>query len=92
MTNSYIAYYEPGPKWLEGKRLKDQPLKTHVDYLVGLHRIGKVLMGGPFGDGSGGLVVFVADDIVDVNKLVSRDPAVAEGILVASVKNWARIV
>ena len=92
MTNSYIAYYKPGPNWLEDKPLKDQPLKTHVDYLVDLHKSGRVIMGGPFGDGSGGLVVFTADDIVDVNELVSRDPAVLEGILVASVKHWSRIV
>ena len=92
MTNSYIAYYKPGPNWLEGKTLKEQSLKTHVDYLIALHRNGTVIMGGPFGDGSGGLVIFAADDIIDVNEVVSRDPAVAEGILVASVKHWARIV
>ena len=92
MTTSYIAYYQPGPNWLEGKPLRDQPLKTHVDYLIELHRNGRVIMGGPFGDGSGGLVVFAADDIVDVNDVVSRDPAIAAGILVASVKHWARIV
>lgn len=92
MTNSYIAYYTPGPKWLKGKPLKDQPLQSHVEYLVGLHRTGRVIMGGPFGDGSGGLVIFTADDIVDVNEAVSCDPAVAEGVLVASVKHWTRIV
>ena len=92
MTNTYIAYYEPGPKWLEDKPLKDQPLKAHVDYIVRLHGDGKVSMGGPFGDGSGGLVVFVADDIIEVNDLLSCDPAIAEGILVASVKRWARVV
>lgn len=92
MTNSYIAYYEPGPNWLEGKPLRDQPLKTHVDYLVRLHKNGEVIMGGPLGDGSGGLVVFATDDISDVTDLVSRDPAVVEGILVASVKQWERIV
>ena len=92
MTNSYIAYYKPGPNWLEGKSLKDQPLQKHVNYLVELHRSGSVIMGGPYGDGSGGLVVFAADDIIDVNEVVSRDPTVAEGILVASVKQWSRIV
>lgn len=92
MTNTYIAHYEPGPEWLEGKTLKDQPLNAHVDYLIRLHGDGKVSMGGPFGDGSGGIVVFVADDINEVNNLVSLDPAISEGILVASVKHLARIV
>ena len=57
MTDSYAAYYEPGPNWLKGKPLNDQPLKSHVDYLVSLHEQGKLSMGGPLADGSGGLVV-----------------------------------
>ena len=92
MTNSYIAYYKPGPNWLEDRPLKEQPLKTHVDYIIGLHRNGTVIMGGSFGDGSGGVVIFAADDIIDVNEVVSRDPAITEGILVAEVKHWARII
>ena len=49
-------------------------------------------MGGPFGDGTGGLVVFAAFDILDIEDLVARDPAIVGGVLVATVKHWARIV
>ncbi len=92
MVKSFVAYYEPGPKWLKGKPLKDQPLKTHADYLLGLDNRGKLLMGGPFADGSGGLVVFAAEDMEEVEKMLSSDPAIASGTLVASVKEWSRIV
>lgn len=92
MINWYAADYNPGPNWLDGKPLNDQPLDDHVEYLVGLHRNGKVIMGGPFGDGTGGLVVFAAFDILDIEDLVARDPAIVDGVLVATVKHWARIV
>ncbi len=92
MPNSYIAHYRPGPKWLTGQPLKDQPLKSHVDYLLALHEGGKLLMGGPFADGSGGLVIFTGDNISEVEDLIANDPAVTDGILVASVKKWSRIV
>ena len=92
MKNSCIAYYEPGPNWIKGKPLKDQPLTAHDAYLIGMHECGKVSMGGPFHDGSGGLVIFDTDDIVDVNDVLSQDPAIVEGILIADVKRWTRII
>ena len=92
MTDSYAAYYEPGPKWLKGKPLNDQPLKSHVDYLVSLHEQGKLSMGGPLADGSGGLVIFTAENQEEVEALLSSDPAIVDGILAATVKKWARVV
>ncbi len=92
MINSFVAYYEPGPKWLNGKPLKDQPLKDHVDYMLALHDRGQMIMGGPWADGSGGLVVFAAENIGEVEEMLSSDPAIACGILIASVKEWSRIV
>ncbi len=89
---SFAAYYEPGPSWLKGKPMKDQPLKAHVDYLLVLHDRGKVTMGGPLADGSGGLVVFAAESIEEVEEILSSDPAIVSGILAATIKEWSRIV
>ncbi len=92
MTDSYAAYYEPGPKWLKGKPLKDQPLKAHVDYLISLHKQNKVSMGGPLADGSGGLVIFTAENQEEVEAMLSSDPAITNGSLAVTVKKWSRIV
>ena len=92
MANSYAAYYEPGPKWLQGKPLKDQPLKPHVDYLISLHEQGKLCMGGPLADGSGGLVIFIAENQEEVDALVLSDPAITDGILAVTVKKWSRVI
>lgn len=90
--NTYIATYSPGAHWLPGKALRDQPLSEHVEYLTGLSREGAVLMGGPLSDGSGGVVVFSAASLEDVQALVDKDPAVNDGILRADIKQWSRIV
>ncbi len=47
VVKSFVAHYTPGPNWLKGKPLKDQPLKAHVDYLLALHDRGKLIMAGP---------------------------------------------
>ena len=92
VVKSFVAHYTPGPNWLKRQPLKDQPLKAHVDYLLALHDRGKLIMAGPLADGSGGLVVFAAEDIGEVEGMLSSDPAIAGGILAASVKEWSRIV
>ena len=92
MVNSFVAYYEPGPNWLKGKPVKDQPLKAHAEYVLALHDRGKLTMGGPLADGSGGLVIFAAESIEEVEVILSSDPAIVSGILAATVKEWSRIV
>ena len=92
MPDSYAAYYEPGPNWLAGKSLKEQQLRPHVEYLVSLHKQGKLSMGGPLADGSGGLAIFTVEDQEEAQNMVSSDPAIESGILVATVKKWSRIV
>ncbi len=61
MVKSFVAYYEPGPNWLKGMPMKDQPLKAHVEYMVALHDRERLTMGGPFADDSGALVIFTAE-------------------------------
>lgn len=91
-SGNAIAHYKPGPNWLADKLICDQPLESHVDYLLGLHRTRKVVMAGPFIDSTGGLVVFDCEDIDEVEEIVSNDPAIVEGTLVADVKHWVRVV
>ena len=88
---TYVAHYTPGPNWVAGQPLREQPLKPHVEYLLGLHREERLLMGGPLADGSGGLVIFSAPSAAEVDVMLSGDPAIKSGILVADVKEWSRI-
>ena len=57
MPKCFAANYEPGPNWESGKPIAQQPLREHVAYLIDLHDKEVVLMGGPFADGTAGLVI-----------------------------------
>lgn len=92
MAESIAVLYEPGPNWVQGLPLSQQPLRPHLDYLLAVHEQGRLIMGGPFADGSGGLVILLVKDMAEARQLVADDPAVGGGILQADIRGWNRIV
>ncbi|NNE82906.1 MAG: hypothetical protein HKN28_02945 [Alphaproteobacteria bacterium] len=92
MTESVAVLYEKGANWLPGRTLSEQPLQQHVDYLLALHETGQLKMGGPFADGSGGLVILSVGNIAEAERLVAEDPAIINRILMATIQAWNRIV
>ena len=89
---TFVVLYSPGPGWLPATPLSGQPLDDHVEYLTGLSKVGRVLMGGPFADGTGGLAVIEVDGPEEAPAIVAEDPGVKSGVLVAKVQRWNRIV
>ncbi len=92
MLKYFVAIYERGPAWVKNRPLREQPLSAHVDYLTTLHGDGCVIMGGPFADGGGGLVVFATDSSEAADEVLANDPAIETGILKAVLHEWDRIV
>ncbi len=92
MKKCFVLLYRPGPNWLKGKPVSDQPLEDHLDYMLTLKSEGIVTMGGPFEDSSGGLGITEVADIKEAQELVKWDPAVRVGTLIAEVIEWRRIV
>ena len=92
MTETVAVLYEQGTNWLPGRPLSEQPLRQHLDYLLALHEKGQLVMGGPYADGSGGLVILLVADTTEAERLIADDPAVVSGILRATVQAWNRIV
>ncbi len=92
MTKRFVLLYRPGPNWISGKPVSDQPLKDHLDYMLTLNSEGIVTMGGPFEDSSGGLGIVEAADIEEAQELVDWDPAIRLGTLTAEVHEWRRII
>ena len=89
---TFALLYSPGPRWLPNTPLSGQPLDDHVEYLTGLNKVGRVLMGGPFADGTGALVVAEVDGLEEALALVAEDPGIRSGVLVASVQEWNRVL
>ena len=46
MKQAFVLLYRPGPAWIEGKPVSEQPLREHLDYLSGLYQTGTLLMAG----------------------------------------------
>ncbi|MFE7422144.1 YciI family protein [Rhodococcus sp. NPDC057529] len=53
----------------------------HIEYIANLHKQGKVVMGGPFTDATGGVIIFRAPDEAAAWQLVHADPYVIENVI-----------
>lgn len=91
MTQTFLVIYRPGPAWIEGRPMAEQPLKEHGKYMLELYQVGQLHSAGPFTDDSGGAAVLQASDESEVRDLVNRDPAVADGVFVYELRPWRLI-
>jgi uncharacterized protein len=88
---TFLVVYRPGPSWVAGKPLAEQPLKEHGRYMIELYGKGALKFAGPFLDDSGGAMVFEAASEADAKAIVAADPAVVGGIMIGDLRPW-RIV
>lgn len=79
----YVVMMTKGPKWKSEKELD-----PHVKYWTELADKGIVVLGGPFADGSGGMLVLKTATKEEAEKLAKEDPAVKAEMLRAEVKAW----
>jgi uncharacterized protein YciI len=86
---SYLCVYRPGPRWLPGKPLSEQPLREHGRYMLDLYKRGVMRLAGRFADGSGGAMLFGADDDASAQAIVAADPAVVAGTFAYELRQWA---
>ena len=86
---SYLCVYRPGPRWLPGKPLAEQPLREHGRYMLDLYERGVMRLAGRFADGSGGAMLFGADDDASAQAIVAADPAVVAETFTYELRQWA---
>ena len=62
----------------------------HLAYMGELHKQGKLLIAGPFGDNTDqrGLVIYRVATVAEAKKLAAGDPAVKAGRLVIDARPW----
>ncbi len=85
---TYLVIYRPGPAWLVGKSVLEQPLKEHGKYMLGLYIKGSMKLGGPLTDDAGGAVLLTVADEPEAKTIVAADPAVKSGIFVYEMHPW----
>jgi uncharacterized protein YciI len=86
---SFLCVYRPGPRWLPGKPLSEQPLREHGRYMLDLYKRGVMRLAGRFADGSGGAMLFGADDDAAAQAIVAADPAVVAQTFTYELRQWA---
>ena len=87
-TEYYVFIHTPGPNWLDGKPITEQPLAGHFQYMTHLESENKLVLGGGFTDGSGAMGVLRALSFAEASEIVQDDPAVKEDVVVAKVHPW----
>jgi uncharacterized protein YciI len=85
---TFLVIYRPGPAWLTGKSVSEQPLKDHGKYMLGLYVRGSMKLAGPLTDNAGGAVVLEVADESEAQAIVAQDPAVKSGIFVYEMHPW----
>ncbi|WP_050181782.1 YciI family protein [Domibacillus robiginosus] len=84
-----MAYYAALLHMIDPEKNKEvRPL--HLDYLAELEKENKVFAKGPFADGSGGMVVYVADTYEEALQLAENDPAVTHQVRRLELKEWIK--
>ncbi|HXZ79315.1 MAG TPA: YciI family protein [Terriglobales bacterium] len=84
----FVIFFKPGPAWIRGKSIFEQPLDEHVRYLTKVYKSGKLVMAGPFHDSSGGMTILEVVDEAEARQIALEDPVVQSGILTAEWKSW----
>jgi uncharacterized protein YciI len=90
MKNTFMILWAPGPAWVPGKTVREQPYWTqHAAFMDPLFENGTVVLGGPFADATGSLVIVKAENESEVADLFARDPFVVHDIFaLRSLKQW----
>jgi uncharacterized protein YciI len=85
---TFLVIYRPGPAWLAGKSISEQPLKEHGVYMRSLYVQGLVKLAGPLTDNTGGAVVLEVINESAAKAIVTEDPAVKYGVFVYEMHPW----
>ena len=86
--STFLIVYKPGPAWIAGKPLAQQPLGEHGRHILDLYSQGQLQMAGPFSDDAGGAAVIYAANQDEAKTMVMHDPAVVSGVFIFELHPW----
>lgn len=92
MKKTFLVLYQPGPAWIPGRSVFEQPLEAHGGYVKKLYQAGKVRYAGPFTDSSGGASLLELEGgEAEARTIAENDPAVLAGIFTVTVFPWHHV-
>lgn len=85
----FVLLHTPGPTWDPSLGFREQPgVDQHIQYMAGIMDGGQLVMGGPFLDDSGGMMIMRAENLEAAQEVATADPGVQSGLLQVEVKPW----
>jgi uncharacterized protein YciI len=85
----FAVRFHPGLKWVAGAAAFDQPeIMKHVANLKAWDAAGKLYLGGPYLDSSGGMAVLRVASMDEAKGLAESDPCVLSGLMTTEVHPW----
>jgi uncharacterized protein YciI len=85
----FVVIYTPGPAWLQGKSVSEQPFyREHGRYMQQVFAAKQLLMGGAFLDNQGGLGILDVANEAQAREIVAHDPAVLARVFEPHLHPW----
>jgi uncharacterized protein len=90
MKKAIAVFLRPGSQWNPDKQVREQAYwDDHARFMDSLFEAGEVILGGPFADGSGSMVILAVDSVEAARTRFQDDPWTRHDVLVAGdVKEW----
>ena len=90
MKKSIAVFLRPGSQWNPDLPVREQAYwDEHARFMDALFAAGAVILGGPFADGSGSMVILMAESVEAARAIFREDPWERQDVLVAGeVKEW----
>jgi len=90
MKKTIAVFLRPGSQWNTGLPVREQAYwDEHARFMDALFEAGTVILGGPFADGSGSMVILMAESAEAARAIFREDPWARQDVLVAGeVKEW----
>ncbi len=90
MTTYYAAFLRPGSRWNPDKPVREQAYwDEHARYMDGVFETGVVILGGPYADRTGSLVIMAVENAARVREIYREDPWTEHDVMVVGdVKEW----
>ena len=82
MTTYYAVFRRPGTLWDPDKTSREQPFwDDHAHFMDSLFETGAIILGGPFADRTGALLIVAADSTALVHEMFRSDPWTERDVL-----------
>lgn len=90
MKKTIAVFLQPGSRWNPDKPVRQQAYwDDHARFMDALFEAGEVILGGPFADGSGSMVILMAASVEAARATFQQDPWTQQDVLVVSeAKEW----